>query len=273
MKELIDRARQLSRTLAVGIRRTVDPPLDAEATPLDLGLAVLEAIERRVQPAGKGRRVLPDHAVRVRVLAADAAEERALRTVLDSVREAAIARLRELRCEIPPGFRVDVSYVRSRPAAWDPAQRLAIDFPAHPRTAPGAPSAATPPPALKVTVTAGTATRATYTFTERVIRIGRAETPVDSLGRVRRNDIAFLESDDARNRTVTRGHAEIRYERQRREYRLFDEGSANGTRVLRGGEPIEVPPRDPVGVALLPGDELQFGTAAVRIAFSVPAVR
>jgi pSer/pThr/pTyr-binding forkhead associated (FHA) protein len=85
---------------------------------------------------------------------------------------------------------------------------------------------------------------------------------------VRRNDVAFLENDDERNRTVTRGHAEIRYDRGRGEYRVFDEGSANGTRIVRSGEVIEVPPRDPLGVALRTGDELQFGTAAVRVAFA-----
>lgn len=273
MKEMIERARKLSRTVAVGIRRAVDPPLDSAATPLDLGLAVLDAIERRVQPAGGGRRVLPDSYVRVRVLAADAADERALRTVLDGISEAALARLRELKCDPPRAFRLDVTYLRSRPSAWEPAQRLAVDFPAPPRTAPEQPPAEPGPPALKVTVTAGTATKGAYSFSERVIRIGRSETPVDSLGRVRRNDVAFLESDDERNRTVTRGHAEIRYDRDRGEFRLFDEGSANGTRVLRAGEVIEVSPRDPIGVALKPGDELQFGAAAVRITFVPPAVR
>jgi hypothetical protein len=273
MKDMIERARRLSRTVAVGIRRAVDPPLDAEATPLDLGLAVLEAIERRVQPAGGGRRVLPDSYVRVKALAADAAEERALRTVLDGLREAALARLRELKCDAPHGFRVDVLFLRARPGTWEPSQRLAVDFPAQPRTAPEAPPVEPGPPPLKVTVTAGTATKSAYSFTERVVRIGRSETPVDSLGRVRRNDVAFLESDDERNKTVTRGHAELRYDRERGEFRLFDEGSANGTRILRNGEVIEVSSRDPIGVALKPGDELQFGTAAVRVNFVPPPVR
>ena len=209
----------------------------------------------------------------MRVLAPDAAEERALRAVLDGIREAALARLRELTCDPPRGFRVDVLYQRTRPAAWQPTQRLAVDFPAQPRTAPEAPPVEPGPPTLKVTVVSGAATKSVYTLTQRVVRIGRSEAPVDNLGRLRRNDIAFLESDDERNKTVTRGHAEIRYDKDRGEFRLFDEGSANGTRILRGGELIEVSPRDPIGVALRPGDELQFGTAAVRVNFVPPPVR
>ena len=266
MKKLVERARELSRTVVGSIRRAVDPPLDAAATPLDISHAVLEAVERRVQPAGHGRRVLPDGCVRVKVLAADAPEERALRSVLGGLRAAALARLREVQCEAPPGFRLDVLYLRSRPSAWEQAQRIAIDFPAQPRTPPD-PPAETPVPPLRISVVAGVAARSSYSFAVPVVRIGRSESPMDGRGGVRRNDVVFLENDDERNRTVTRGHAEIRYDRQRAEYRVFDEGSANGTRILREGDVIEVPPRDPLGVALHPGDELQFGRAAVRVAF------
>lgn len=264
MKEILGRARQLSRTVMAGLRRAVDPPLDADATPLDLGRAILEAIERRVQPAGHGRRVMPDNFVRVKVLAPDAAEERALRSVLDGLRDAAMARLREVQCEAPAGFRVDVGYVRSRPASWEPTQRIAIDFPVQ-RTAPEPPRPEVPVPILRITVVAGMATKTTYSFAGAVVRIGRSEAPVDTRGRVRRNDVAFLENDDERNRTVTRGHAEIRFDCRRGEFRVFDEGSANGTRVFRAGEAIEVPARDPIGVSLRSGDEIHFGTAAVRL--------
>ena len=72
--------------------------------------------------------------------------------------------------------------------------------------------------------------------------------------------------------TVTRGHCEIRYSRAGGGYRIFDERSANGTRIVRNGEIIDVPANDPIGVAILDGDELQFGNAAVRVAIG-PAAR
>ena len=269
MKKFVERARELSRTVKVNLRRAVDPPLDDRATPLDIRHAVIEAAERRVQPAGRGRRVLPDAVIRVKIHAPDAAAERALRAALDDVQAAIVARLREVACTPPAGFRVDVSYLRARPVHWDAGQRIAIDYPAERA---GAPQVVEPPalPQLKITVVAGVATRSSYGFTESVVRLGRSENPVDGRGRVRRNDVAFLENDDERNKTVTRGHAEIRYDRQAGEYRVFDEGSANGTRILRGGETIDVPSRDPLGVALRSGDELQLGTASVRVAYGRP---
>lgn len=268
MKRIVERARQLSTSVAMGIRRAVNPPLDEHATPLDIRHAIVESVEWRVQPAGRGRRILPDGLVKIRILAPDTAAQRALRAVLDDVQGVVASRLRELKCEVPAGFRIDVSYVKSRPASWAPWQRMLVEFPErtpHDAIRP----APEPPPALRLTVVKGTATRPSYSSTEVVIRIGRSDAPVDDRGRVRRNDIAFREDDDERNKTVTRGHCEIRYEPATGEYRIFDEGSANGTRIVRGGDVIEVPARDPIGVVIASGDELQFGRAAVRVTIAV----
>ena len=46
---------------------------------------------------------------------------------------------------------------------------------------------------------------------------------------------------------------------------MFDEGSSNGTHVIRAGTSIAVPARDPRGVRVRSGDEIQFGRARVRI--------
>ena len=50
-----------------------------------------------------------------------------------------------------------------------------------------------------------------------------------------------------------------------RTYRLFDQGSANGTRVLRKGRLNEIAPNDPVGLPIEPGDELHLGKAVIRV--------
>jgi pSer/pThr/pTyr-binding forkhead associated (FHA) protein len=167
---------------------------------------------------------------------------------------------------MPAGFRVDVSYVKARPAAWPPGAPFHIEYLAG-GTPPRAAQEPRRPPALKLTVLRGTAARPSYVFAQAVIRFGRSESPVDERGRVRRNDVAFVE-DDAPSRTVGRGHCEIRFDAETGQYRVFDERSANGTRIVRGGEVIEVPARDPLGVALAAGDELQLGQAAVRITMS-----
>ena len=65
-------------------------------------------------------------------------------------------------------------------------------------------------------------------------------------------DIAF----DERALDVSRAHARIVYDDARREYRLLDDGSAKGTRIVRGDLTIDVPchrvTRDGEQIALTP---------------------
>jgi hypothetical protein len=299
MKKFVQQARAFGETVADVVRRAVDPPLTADARPIDVKRAIVEAVERQLEPAGGGRRVLPGEALHVTVLAEDAERRKALEPVLTDLEAAIASRLLELRCVVPRRFAVEVSYVRRAPESWQPDQRLAVsakgrdarpaqgshrggrlqaDLP--PQSHGGvrlqtdrrqggvrlqADRTADMPPALNIDVVRGQAVKRHFTFAETAIRIGRSADPTDERGRPRLNDVAFLENDNAENQTVTRGHAMIRFDTQAGEYRLFDEGSANGTRILRSGELIEVPRRDPVGVSLRSGDEVQFGKAAIRI--------
>ena len=261
MKEIVDRAKHLSRTMAGRLRRAVDPPLANDATPLEIRHFIIESIESRVQPSGGGRRKLPDALVDVKIVAADPAAQRALRTALDDVQSGVLARLKELSCEVPSRFNVQVTYLERPPSGWPADRQLAIEYP-HLQTVE---TASLGMPELTLTVTRGSATQESYTFTLPIVRVGRSPEPRDDRGRTRRNDVAFLEDGDNDNMTVTRGHCEIRYGRAGG-YRVFDERSANGTRIVRNGELIDVPANDPIGVAILDGDEVQFGTAAVRVA-------
>jgi hypothetical protein len=260
MKEIVDRAKQLSRTMAGRLRRAVDPPLASDATPLEIRHFIIESIEARVQPSGGGRRKLPDALVDVKIVAADPAAQRALRTALDDVQSAVLARLKELRCEVPAGFSVQVAYLERAPSGWAADRQLSIEY-AHVQTVETAPPGM---PELTLTVTRGSAAQESYSFTLPLVRVGRSPAPHDDRGRTRRNDLAFLEDGNDDSMTVTRGHCEIRYSRAGG-YRVFDERSANGTRIVRDGEIIDVPANDPMGVAILDGDELQFGTAGVRV--------
>ena len=263
MKKFVEQARDLTKMLAGKLQQAVEPPLPADATPLEIRYHVIEAIERRVQPAGGGRRVFPDGVVRVTTIAENSETRRAQRAALDDVTIAAAARLRELDCAVPQGFHVEVTYLDTRPPSWPADAPVTIEF-AEPAVTT---DRRTPDriPTLTLTVLRGSATRPSYTFNKAVVHLGRTETPQDDRGRSRTNDVAFLEDGDERSATVTRGHCVLRYDRTRDEYRVFDERSANGTRVVRGGEPIEVPPGDPIGVALMSGDELQLGKASLEV--------
>ena len=106
MKQFVDRAKQLSKTMAGRLLRAVDPPLAGDAAPLEIRHFIIESIESRVQPSGGGRRKLPDALVDVKIVAADPAAQRALRTVLDDLQSGVLKRLKELSCEVPAGFRV-----------------------------------------------------------------------------------------------------------------------------------------------------------------------
>jgi hypothetical protein len=263
MKEFVDRAKQLSKTMAGRLRRAVDPPLASDATPLEIRHFIVESIEARVQPTGGGRRKLPDALIDVKIVAGDPAVQRAMRAVLDEVQDAVVARLKELSCDVPPGFRVQVSYLKRAPSAWPADRQIAIEYP---QPAPVQTAAAIDTPSLTLTVLRGAASQDSYHFTTPIVRVGRSPMPHDDRGRTRRNDVAFLENGDDDSMTVTRGHCEIRFNRSHGGYRVFDERSANGTRIVRGGDIIDVPANDPMGVAIMDGDELQFGNAAVLVA-------
>jgi hypothetical protein len=264
VKSVITHARLVANAVTNAIRRTVEPALEDDAKPLDIRHAIIEDIERQVQPAGKGRRVLPARGLGVAILTRSPEDHVALTAVLADLQGDITARLREIRCDIPARFRVDVTYIQHRPDSWLPGRRFMVTF-SEPLGAgsPGEESASIPE--LTLTIIRGHASQDSYSFAASVVRVGRSEAPVDDRGRVRRNHVAFGDDADRHNATVTRGHCEIRFLAEFGEYRLFDEGSANGTRIVRRGEALEVPPRDPVGSAIASGDELQFGTAAVRV--------
>ena len=272
MNELFTRVDGALRVAVQRVQQWFDPPLDREAAPLEVREAIIEDVEHHVESAGAGRRVLPYNRITVTMLAADKPSRARLQAALAGLQESIVARLTEIRCAIPAGFAVDTRYITRPPAAWAPQQRLAFAYDqrdAPPRLRSGhadAPSVAPNEPArLQITIARGQATHASYTFAESHIRIGRSAQPIDGLGRPRTNQVVFLEDGDDHTRTVGRAHASIRYDTTRREYRVFDDGSHNGTRVMRDGALFEVKPHDPVGVTLRSGDEIQVGTAALRI--------
>lgn len=234
-----------------------------DATPLEICQAVLEEVERKVQPVGRGRRLFPYSRIIVRLRPPDADRpgfEAAFASMTARVRE----RLGELRCEAPGALDVRVSFVKKAPAGWAAEQLFSIEYPNDPEAA-AEPREKPPLPVLRITVLRGAATDQAYTFTDPNISIGRTADPTDGLGRVRRNRVAFLDTVDGITETVGRAHARLRREPETGEYRLFDEGSSNGTSIVRDGTAILVPPRDPRGVRVQSGDEIQIGRAVIQL--------
>jgi hypothetical protein len=257
------RLSHIGKDLQSRLKRLFDVPLDTDAAPLEICQAVLDEIERKLEPVGRGRRVFPYSrlVVRVRLTNTDrAALEAAFARFESRLRE----RLAELRCEPLKTLDVKVAVLKKAPADWTSNQLFAIEYQTvlDPRAETGEPSAASP---VHITVVRGATARKAYSFTEPLISIGRTPDPTDEAGRVRRNRVAFLDRVDGITETVGRAHAHLRFDARAREYRLFDDGSSNGTSIVRDGASIQVPPRDPRGVRVCSGDEVQVGRAVIRI--------
>jgi hypothetical protein len=131
------------------------------------------------------------------------------------------------------------------------------------------PGTDTPPPRVELTVLRGSAERRTYALAASPrIDLGRCADVRDSRHRlIRTNHVAFLEQSGDVNHSVSRRHAHISYEPAARCFRLYDDGSAHGTGVVRHGRTLGVPP-GARGVRLVSGDEIVLGDARLRVKLS-----
>jgi hypothetical protein len=101
--------------------------------------------------------------------------------------------------------------------------------------------------------------------------LGRLAEVIDADGRLtRKNDVAFGDDGHAPNPSVSRAHAHIDFDPERAVSRLFDDWSAHGTTVIKGGSVIPVPQGPSKGVALRHGDEIVLGQASLRFEEAVP---
>lgn len=251
----------IGRDWQTRIKRFFDSPLDTDAAPLEICQAVLDEIESRVQPLGRGRRMFPYNrlTVRIRRTGSPGSSDRpsvdaAFMTLPARIRE----RLGELQCSGP--LEVKVAMVKAA-SNWRDGQLFAVDYHSEPVKAAETPRSAS----IQIVVVKGAASSRSYAFTEPVISIGRTAEPADERGHLRRNRIAFLDRVDGITETVGRAHARLRFEPSTGDYYVMDEGSSNGTAVLRAGSSIPVPPRDPRGVRVQSGDEVLVGRAVLRI--------
>jgi hypothetical protein len=264
------RLADISRDLQSRLRKFFDTTLEPNATPLEICQAVLDDVERHVQPVGRGRRVFPYTRLLVQVLR-QGADPVPLESTFENFEGRVRERLSELRCEAPRSLDVHVTCLSSAPSEWDARQLFSVAYEkaAAPSIAPTRTTSPSQPP-VHVTVLSGATSEPAYTFSDPAVSIGRSSDPTDEHGRVRRNRVAFLDTVDGITETVGRAHARLRFDSATGDYRLYDEGSSNGTAIIRNGSAISVPPRDPRGVKVRSGDELRIGRAALRVEIGSP---
>jgi hypothetical protein len=263
---ILDKARTLESRIARALSRAAEDTVGAEARePLEIAHAIVDAVERRIQPGGRGTRLFPFTRVGVTVQAPsrDArARIDALFAASPSLRDRIVDRLRSARCEVED-LQVDVSYAGKAARQWEnPHFHLTFDrrepAPAEPQRPASAPAR------LEIAIVRGVAERRTYSFATPRVDLGRGAEVRDSRHRLlRTNQVAFVEGSTAENQTVSRRHAHIVIDPSG-EHRLHDDRSEHGTGIVRGGRTIPVPAGSR-GVRLRSGDEIALGEARLRV--------
>lgn len=236
-----------------------------DATPLELLQASLDELERKVQPAGRGRRVFPYDRIVVRI-AQPGADPIAAEAVFRQLEPRLRDRLAELKCEAPPTLVCEVAMIEARDDSEQPV--LTVECSRDQMEAPVRTAhvgAGENYPVVTITVVKGQCTEPEYLFKEPVIAIGRTAEPTDAFGQIRVNHVAFLQVRDGVNETVGRAHARLQFDSASGHYHLFNEGSSNPTSILRNGRTTRLAPRDPRGVRVESGDQVQLGRAILRL--------
>ena len=236
--------------------------------PMEIRRAILDEVEELSEPAGRSRRVFPFNRLVVEVLAADPKQRAAMDAVLEggSGLIASIEqRLREAGCPPPAGLDVQLKFLKAAKPGWEEGRAFRV-VPERRDRPPAAATGEKPGRALQaqIVVLKGTAARKQFALTGACTNVGRLVEVLDRQGRVvRRNQVVFLDSQDDVTETVSRAQAHIQFVPPA-EFRLYDDRSAYGTRILRSGRTIAIPSGSPRGVKLRPGDEIYFGQASVR---------
>ena len=266
--DILRKARKVESTLARTLDRafqqwTKSAPLE----PLETLHAIVDNVEERLEPAGRGRHVFPFNRIKVSILAGSRDIRARYAAVLEGDRqlqERIANRLRDARCE-PADLLVSVSYVARPGADWTrPEFHIAFDRVTGTQRASAQDGALD----LRLIVTHGSAEKPSYSFSIPRINIGRRAEVRDSRNRlIRTNHLAFTDVDGTANDTVSRRHAHIDYTDGPAEFRISDDRSAHGTSIVRNGKTIGVPSASR-GIRLQSGDEIVLGEARVRVKIS-----
>jgi hypothetical protein len=224
---------------------------------------VLDEVASKIERLPRSRTVFPYSHVVVRVLVPAPERRRAYEVVFlegEALAREIRARLEDEGAELTPGLRVDVALADELPVEFR-TRGFDVSYAIRPAEQPR-PSA---PRGVKLTITNGAAAGETVVTSSRNrINLGRLADVLDAQQRpVRRNDVAFADAEGPPNSTVSRSHAHIAWDAETGRHRLFDDRSAYGTTVGRGGHIIPVPKGTGKGVALESGDEILLGQARV----------
>ena len=263
---LIERARRIESrvtdTVEGASQRLVQ---SGERTPLEIVHAIVDAVEAQAHVAGRGRRSFTASEVRVTVVAPTRDARDRYEAVFEGampLRDRILERLDSLGCG-PVDVAVTVSYVpHARPGWMAPDFQVVLQRGERSRARAAVDEG--PARVIELRVTRGAAEQPAYFCSQARVDIGRCRDILDARQRlVRTNHVVFVDSGDDANQSVSRQHAHIVCEGQD-DVRLYDDGSAHGTSVIRSGRTIPVPPGSH-GVRLRSGDGILLGEARLEV--------
>jgi hypothetical protein len=249
-----------------GIRKRIEKAFgyDAERVSQDVRREIYDRIESKIIMEAGGKSFPYEKAV-IRLQPTSKAMQSAFEKAFlyeESLKADVLQRLKEAQVRYPDGFGMVVELREPDPKGQaNPSQSslFRLDF------VKSNSLNKKEIPETYLTVSKGQAEQSAYRLKRERILIGRLPEVMDREGRlVRKNDVVFLDNDDDVNSTVGRTHARIWFDSEKQEFRIMDEISRYGTRILRNGRSLEIPGGNPRGVRLRSGDEIFCGQACIR---------
>jgi hypothetical protein len=265
--DILGKARRLEFNLARTMDRAAQKLTKSDARePLEIMHAIVDAIEERLEPAGRGKQVFPFNRIKISVIALSRETRARFEAVFDgepSLQDRLIERLQHAGCETA-GLSVKTVYVERSQSHWTRPD-FHVEFDRVTATDRARPARASAPDNLKLSIVRGSAEKPAYMFTLPRINLGRCAEVRDNRNRlIRTNHVAFADGAGEPNQSVSRRHAHIEYAGESGHYRVCDDRSAHGTNVVRNGKTVAVPSGSR-GIRLESGDELILGEARLRI--------
>jgi hypothetical protein len=238
--------------------------LDAQEPPelAEIRLAILDEIRKKSYRSG-GRRVFPFNFIRINLRGVDESRTGVFKGMFfrKYFEQEIRASLNKAECRFPEDLRVDVTVTRTLPKPDEEWMWIEIETRDSPTGAGRRPA--------RLVVLEGQANAGEIVLQKERTNIGRTVDVYRSDGLSRRNDLAFTEDSEV-NRSVSREHAHILFDKPTGEYRLFndrwyqrDDKGGCGIWIVRDGLSLEVH-RTPRGAKLEPGDEIHLGRAVLR---------
>ncbi len=267
---VLGKARRLESTIAAKLDQAAKGFVRSRGRePLEIVLAVLEAVEQRIEPTGRGTRVFPFNRIELSVVAPSREARGRLEGVFAAdtpLRTRILNRVRSAGCSAADVV-VEIQYFDHAEPNWR-ASEFDLQFARVAEPEVQGQVLEPQPGQIEIRALHGAMERWSYSFAAPRIDVGRGAEVRDHRNRlIRTNHVVFTEGEGDVNHTVSRKHAHIAYEPLTGHFRLHDDGSEHGTEIVRGGRTISVV-RGTRGVRLQSDDEVVLGEARVRIRLS-----